>query len=398
MVRITRDAKRRHIYIVGATGTGKSTLLMNLMDQGLKAGEGLTVIDVHGDLADGLLQLVPSHRTNDVIVFDPAGDCVVPFNPLACTDPGRMDQVTSGVVSAFRKLYDSWGPRLENLLRFAVFAAIDQQGNLLDVLQILTDAQVRERVVPRIADEIVRSFWQHEFKTWNTQYRAEAVSSVTNKILPFVTNRRLREIVTARHPGLDLRQVMDRGQTLVINLSRGKLGQDNATLLGSLLLTAIEQAALSRADLSQDQRRDHSLYLDEFQTLVTPSTAIMLSESRKYGLNLVLSHQLTRQLDEATRQTVLGNCGTFVAFRVGADDAELLAPAFSKLLGQLTPSSLMGLPNYTCYARLLLDGGVPSAPFSLQTLPPPECEADRSAIVRRTSQRRFGNSQPVRNL
>jgi hypothetical protein len=390
LVAMTRDTRRRHVYIVGATGTGKSTLLLNLMAQTMVTGEGLTMVDVHGDLADSLLQLVPSQRTNDVIVFDPAGDCAVPFNPLACPDPGRMDQVASGVVSAFRKLYDSWGPRLENLLRFAVFAVIEQQGTLLDVQQLLADAQVRDRIVPRIKDDVVRSFWQHEFKAWNAQYRTEAVSSVTNKVLPFLTNRRLREIVTVRRSGLDLRQVMDRGQILVINLSRGKLGQDNATLLGSLLLTAIEQAALSRADLSHDQRRDHSLYLDEFQTLVTPSTAIMLSESRKYGLNLVLSHQLTRQLDEGTRQAVLGNCGTFVAFRVGAEDADLLAPAFSKFPGQLTPASLMGLPNYTCYVRMLLGGGLPSAPFSLQTLPPPEATADRSAIVRRASQRRFG--------
>jgi len=389
-VAISRDARRRHVYIVGATGTGKSTLLLNLMAQAVTAGEGLTVIDVHGDLAEGLLQVIPPHRTNDVIVFDPAGEGVVPFNPLACPDPGRIDQVASGVVSALKKLYDSWGPRLENLLRFAVLPVIEQQGTLLDVLQLLTDAQVREWVVPRIRDDVVRSFWQHEFASWNTAYRTEAVSSVTNKILPFLTNHRLREIVTSRRAGLDVRQVLDRGQILVINLSRGKLGQDNATLLGSLLLTAIEQAALSRADLSHDQRRDHSLYLDEFQTLVTPSTAILLSESRKYGLNLILSHQLTRQLDEETRQAVLGNCGTFVAFRVGAEDAELLAPAFSKFPGQLSPASLMGLPNFTCYVRMLLDGGLPSAPFSLATLPPPEIGEDRSAIVRRVSQRRFG--------
>lgn len=389
-VAITRDARRRHVYVVGATGTGKSTLLINLMAQAMAQGEGLTMVDVHGDLADSLLQLVPPNRTNDVIVFDPAGDGLVPFNPLACADPGRRDQVASGVVSAFRKLYDSWGPRLENLLRFAVFAVIERQGNLQDVVQLLTDARIRDQVVPRIEDEIVRSFWQHEFQSWNTQYRTEAVSSVTNKLLPFLTNSRLREIVTARRAGLDLRQVMDRGQILVINLSRGKLGQDNATLLGSLLLTAIEQAALSRADLSHDQRLDHGLFLDEFQTLVTPSTAIMLSESRKYGLNLVLSHQLTRQLDEPTRQAVLGNCGTFVAFRVGAEDADLLAPAFSKFPGQLSPAWLMGLPNYVCYIRMLLDEGVPSSPFSLQTLPPPTVGEDRNDVVRRVSRRRYG--------
>ncbi len=388
-IRLTRDAKRRHLYVVGATGTGKSTLLLNLMSQNLEAGEGLTVIDVHGDLADGLLQLVPSHRTNDVIVFDPAGENAVPFNPLSCPDPDRRDQVVSGIVSGFRKLYDSWGPRLENLLRFAVFAAVEQQGTLLDVLQLLTDGQVRDRVVPRIEDEVVRGFFEHEFKSWNAQYRTEAVSSVTNKVLPFLTNARLREIVTSRRRGLDIRQVMDRGQVLVINLSRGKLGQDNATLLGSLLLTAIEQAALSRADLPEGERLDHSLYLDEFQTLVTPSTSIMLSESRKYRLNLTLSHQLTRQLDEDTRQAVLGNCGSFISFRVGAEDAELLAPAFSRFPGQLSAASLMGLPNFVCYVRMLLPGGTPSAPFSLQTLPPPEVVDDRSQVVRRTSMRRF---------
>ncbi len=390
-VQITRDARRRHVYIVGATGTGKSTLLLNLMAQGLTAGEGLTVIDVHGDLADGLLALVPSHRTNDVIVFDPVGDNLVPFNPLACTDPQRRDQVVSGVVSAFRKLYDSWGPRLENLLRFAVFAVVEQQGTLLDVVQLLTEASTRDRVVPQIEDPIVRAFWQHEFPSWNGQYRTEAVSSVTNKVLPFLTNRQLRAIVTeAPTRGIDLRQVMDRGQVLIVKLSRGRLGQDHTTLLGSLLLTAIEQAALSRADLPEAERRDHSLYLDEFQTLVTPSTGILLSESRKYRLNLTLSHQLTRQLDDATWQTVLGNCGTFVTFRVGLEDAELLSPALSKTPGQLAPASLMGLPNYTCYVRLPLTGGLPSPPFSVKALPPPVVAVDRSAIVRAASQRRFG--------
>lgn len=396
-VAISREARRRHVYIVGATGTGKSTLLLNMMAQAMVNGEGLTMVDVHSDLADGLLQLVPKNRTNDVIVFDPAGDCLVPFNPLSCPDPGQMDQVASGVVSAFKKLYDSWGPRLENLLRFAVFAVIEQQGTLLDVLHLLTDAAFRDRLVPKISDEIVRSFWAHEFSSWNSSYRTEAVSSVTNKILPFLTNRHLRSIVTARGRGLDLRQVMDRGQIMVINLNRGRLGQDNATLLGTMLLTAIEQAALSRADLSHDQRVDHSLFLDEFQTLVTPSTAIMLSESRKYGLNLVLSHQLTGQLDESTKQAVIGNCGSFAAFRVGTDDAEFLATAFSKFPGQLSPASLMGLPNYVCYLRLLMNGGLPSSPFSLETFPPPEFSEDRTEIVRNSSRRRFQSIQSTKN-
>lgn len=188
---------------------------------------------------------------------------------------------------------------------------------------------------------------------------------------------------------LDLRQVMDSGQILVINLSRGRLGQDNATLLGSLLLTSVEQAALSRADIPEEERRDHALYLDEFQTLTTPSTAIMLSESRKYRLSLTLSHQLTHQLDDDTWHAVLGNCGTLVSFRVGSEDAERLAPAFSKFSGQLKPQDLTNLPNFTAYVRLLL-AGTPTNPFSICTLPPPAAQDSRRDIVRRISHRRCG--------
>lgn len=388
LVGMSRDDRRRHLYVVGSTGAGKSTLLLNLIHADMQAGRGATVFDVHGDLADAVVRLVPKHRTNDVIVFDAAGDHVASFNPLACSDPSHVDQVASGVVSAFRKLYDSWGPRLENLLRYAVFATVEQGGTLHSMLRLLTDDIYRDQRVPKIKDDVVRSFWLNEFRTWNNQYRTEAVSSVTNKVMPFLTNRHLRAITAGDgRQSLNLRQVMDREQILVINISRGRLGQDNATLLGSLLLTSLEQAALTRADLPEDERRDHYLYLDEFQTLTTPSTGIMLSESRKYRLCLTLSHQLTGQLNEATRTAVLGNCGTLIAFRVGSEDAELLAPAFSKFPGQLKPQDLTNLPNYTAYVRLLIDG-TPNSPFSLNTLPAPTIADDRSEIVRRTSQRR----------
>ncbi len=395
-VAIGGDDRRRHVYIVGSTGAGKSTLLLNQIHADMHAGRGLTVFDVHGDLADAVLRMVPTHRTNDVIVFDAASDAVVPFNPLACVDPKRIDQVASGVVSAFRKLYDSWGPRLENLLRYAVFATVEQQGTLHSMLRLLTDPTYRDQSVPRIQDEIVRSFWENEFRTWNTQYRTEAVSSVTNKIMPFLTNRHLRAITASdSRQSLDLRRVMDEEQILVINISRGRLGQDNATLLGSLLLTSLEQAALTRAEIPEEVRRDHHLYLDEFQSLITPSTSIMLSESRKYRLCLTLSHQLTGQLDESTLNAVLGNCGTLIAFRVGSEDAELLAPAFSKFPEQLKPQDLTNLPNYNAYVRLLVDG-TPSSPFSISTLPPPAVNEDRSDVVRRTSERRYAKTTALR--
>lgn len=391
LVGIDEDARRRHMYIVGSTGAGKSTLLLNLIHQDMQAGRGLTVIDVHGDLAEAALRLVPKHRTNDVIAFDAASEHIVPFNPLACPDPSRVDQVTSGVVSAIKKLNDSWGPRLDNLLRSAVFASVEQGGTMLDVWNMLTDKAYRDRVVYHVSDELVQSFWTHEFASWNATYRTEAVSSVTNKLMPFLTSRRLRGIVASSDKQtLDLRNVMDAKQILIANISRGRLGQDNATLLGSLLLTSIEQAALTRADIPEEQRNDHYLYLDEFQSLVTPSTSIMLSESRKYRLCLTLSHQLTKQLDPATYHAVVGNCGTILSFRVGLEDAELLAPAMSKHAGQLTPADLANLPNYTAYARVLIDGH-PSRPFSLRTLPPvaSEMDPDRAETVRRASNHRY---------
>jgi hypothetical protein len=389
LVGIDQESRRRHLYIVGATGAGKSTLLLNLIQSDMQAGRGLTVFDVHGDLAEAATSLVPRHRTNDVIVFDAASDNVIPFNPLACSHPARVDQVTSGVVSAFRKLFDSWGPRLENLLRYAVFATVEQNGTLLDLLKLLTDETIRERMVYRIQDDVVRSFWVNEFAGWNNQYRTEAVSSVTNKIMPFLTNRHLRAITSgSSKTSLNLRQVMDHEQILIINISRGRLGQDNATLLGSLLLTSLEQAAMTRAEIPEEDRRDHYLYLDEFQTLATPSTGIMLSESRKYRLCLALSHQLTQQLDDATWHSVLGNVGTMISFRVGSEDASILAPTFSKFPGQLKPEDLTNLPNYTAYVRLLVDG-TPSAPFSLSTMPPPKGDGRRDIVIR-TSKRRHG--------
>lgn len=404
MIGIDEDARRRHLYIVGSTGAGKSTLLLNLIHHDMSAGNGLTLIDVHGDLATAVIERVPKHRTNDAIIFDAAAEHVISFNPLACSELARVDQVTSGVVSAFKKLYDSWGPRLENLLRYAVFVAVEQQGTLLDMLRLLTDKAYRDQTVARVADEVVRSFWQGEFATWPAAYRAEAVSSVTNKLMPFLTSRQLRAITTGTSTkSLDLRRVMDEQKILIVNLSRGRLGQDNSTLLGSLLLTAIEQAAMTRAEMPEEKRRDHLLYLDEFHTLTTPSTAIMLSEARKFRLSLILAHQLTRQLDPATYHAVIGNCGTLLSFRIGLEDAELLAPAMSKHPGQLLPADLCNLPNYTAYVRLLIDGH-PSRPFSLQTLPPSAVDSheDRGDIVRRTSDRRNGlpatNKPTIRRL
>ena len=283
-VNIALDDRRRHLYICGKTGMGKTTLIQNMIASDMAAGRGVCLVDPHGDLAESIVGLVPRHRTNDVILFD-AGDrnAVIPFNPLACRDPTRIDQVTSGVVSAFKKLHDSWGPRLEDTLRNAVFAIVEQGGTMLSVMKLLGEKAFREQTVIHIRDDIVRSFWMHEFASWSDNYRTEAVAAIQNKIRPFITNTNIRAIVSQPGPSIDLRQIMDDGKILIVNLSKGRLGEDNSTLLGAFLITCIQQAAMTRADIPEADRRDYFLYVDEFQNFTTGSFASVLSEARNSG-------------------------------------------------------------------------------------------------------------------
>ncbi len=392
IIGIGLEDRRRHLYIVGKTGMGKTTLLLNQLHADLHAGHGVCLVDPHGDLAVSLLRLMPPHRTNDVIVFD-AGDreFAVSFNPLACRDDALIDQVTSGVVSAFKKLHDSWGPRLEDTLRNAVFAIVEQRGTMLELMRLLAERNFRNVIVPKIRDDVVRSFWLHEFASWDDRYRTEAVAAIQNKIRPFLTNRTMRAIVSQADRSLNLREIMDQGKVLIVNLSKGRVGEDNAALLGAFLVTAIQQAAMTRSDVPESDRRDFHLYIDEFQNFTTSSFAAILSEARKYRLNLTIAHQYLKQLDDETADAVFGNVGSMIAFQVGADDAEILAEQLSKHPGQLTSQSLCNLPKYTAYARLLIDGS-PSNPFSMQTEMPPRVTDDRLAVVSQRSRREHGHS------
>lgn len=366
---------------------GKTTLLLNQIHSDLIAGHGVCLVDPHGDLAVSLLRLMPTHRTNDVIVFD-AGDreFAVSFNPLACRDEALIDQVTSGVVSAFKKLHDSWGPRLEDTLRNAVFAIVEQGGTMLELMRLLAERNFRDIVVPKIRDDVVRSFWLHEFASWDDRYRTEAVAAIQNKIRPFLTNRTMRAIVSQPDRSLNLREIMDQGKVLIVNLSKGRVGEDNAALLGAFLVTAIQQAAMTRANVAEAERRDFHLYIDEFQNFTTSSFAAILSEARKYRLNLTIAHQYLKQLDDETADAVFGNVGSIVSFQVGTDDADVLAEQLSKHAGQLTPQDLTNLPKYTAYCRLLIDG-LPSNPFSMQTEAPAKVTDDRLDVVSQRSRR-----------
>jgi len=394
------EDRRRHLYVVGKTGMGKTTLIQNMIVADMLAGRGICLVDPHGDLAESITALVPKHRTNDVILFDAGSrEHVLSFNPLECNDASRIDQVTSGVVSAMKKLYDSWGPRLEDTLRNAVFAIVERGGNLLSVMQLLGEKAYREQVVPLIRDPIVRSFWMHEFASWSDNYRTEAVAAIQNKLRPFLTSTNIRAIVSQPGRSLDLRSVMDQGRVLIVNLSKGRLGEDNSTLLGALLVTSIQQAAMTRADVPEIERCDFSLYVDEFQNFTTGSFASVLSEARKYRLSLIVAHQYLSQLDDPTANAVFGNVGSIITFQVGSDDAERLAEQLGKHPGQITTENLTGLPKYTACVRLLVDG-MPSKPFSMQTLPPPinEIDPERAEIIRRVTQRSFGNTVRLVNV
>lgn len=371
---IKRVDRRQHMYLIGKTGTGKSTTLLTMIAQDIARGEGVAVIDPHGDLAERVLDLVPPRRINDVIYFDPSDlEYPIGFNILEIVQPNHSDfqtqrvLVSSGVISVFKKLWaDSWGPRLEHFLRNAVLALLDVPGNtLLGVSRIFTDEVFREHFVNRCRDPVVRDFWLREFPSYNAQFRAEAASPIQNKVGQFLSTSMIRNIVGQPRSGFDLSNVMNSGKILVANLAKGKIGEDNSALLGALLITRFQLATMARARISENQRRDFYLYVDEFQNFATESFANVLSESRKYRLSLTLAHQYTAQLGEQLLAAILGNVGTLVAFRIGATDAELLK---GELRSEFATADLESLENYSAYIRLVADGEL-RAPFSMKTIP-----------------------------
>jgi hypothetical protein len=299
--------------------------------------------------------------------------------------------VASGIVASFKKLFgDSWGPRLQYILSNALLALLEVPGtSLLSLQQLLSDPAYRKTISARVSDPVVKMFWEREFAGWKPQYQADALPAIQNKIGQFLSQPILRGIVGQSRSRLDLRSIMDEGQILIVNLSKGKIGEDASNLLGSLLVSGIQLAAMSRADIPESERRDFFLYVDEFQNVCTESFATILSEARKFRLSLTIANQYLAQMDEATAAAVFGNVGSLLAFQVGASDAEMLA---TQLGGGVTPQDLMALPKYTAYVRLLTDG-MPGRPFSMETLPPPLPDRQgRSTIIRRTSRHRYARS------
>ena len=363
---IKRADRRAHMYIIGKTGVGKSTLLETMIREDVKNGEGFALIDPHADMVTRVLSNIPDKRKTDVIYLDVADQSrPFGFNPLAPVTPEKRPLAASGLLEVFKKLWaDSWGPRLEHILRNALLALLDQpEATLADVPRLLTDLTFRKSAALRITNRQVYEFWFKEYEKYPTNFRAEAIAPIQNKVGAFLANPLLSRILTQPRNSFDLREIMDTGRILLVNLAKGKIGEDTAALLGALLVSQLGLRALSRANVPEDKRRDFYLYLDEFPSYRTQSLVTMLSELRKYRLNLILAHQFLSQLDLQVRDAILGNVGTLMSFRLGLQDAELMAKEFYP---DVSASDLVNLPNYNFYLKLMIDGAV-SKPFSAET-------------------------------
>lgn len=393
---IKANDRRRHMYIIGKTGMGKSTLLENMIYSDIMAGKGVAVVDPHGDLADAVLNFVPSHRTNEVVIFDPSDrDFPVAFNMLENIDPSLNTIVCSGLVGIFKKIYaDSWGPRLEHILRNTILSLLEYPGTtMLGIPRILQDQNYRNRVVRKITDPIVKRFWEDEFAKMDPRQRIEAISPILNKVGQFLSSPIIRNILGQLKSAVDIRFAMDKGKIVIVNLSKGKIGEDNSSLLGAMMITKFQLDAMSRANIPEKERKDFYLYVDEFQNFATDSFATILSEARKYKLNLTMANQYIAQMPEEVRDAVFGNVGTILSFQVGFDDAEYISGQFGE---EVLPNDLVSMNRYMAYTRLLIDG-MPSKTFSMDTMPPPflKFEEGRLEKVIRLARERYSTPREI---
>lgn len=364
---IRQPDRLHHIYIIGKTGTGKSTLLETLARQDLENGRGFALVDPHGDLAERLA-IYGQSRSPDRLHFLNAPDLAQPYgyNPLRGVTKNRVALAASGLLEAFTMLWpEAWGVRMEHLFRNVLHALIEAGGaSLADIPRLLVEEPYRLQVLRRVTNQQVRRFWEIEFAGATKSYRQDAMGPILNKVGALLTDPRLYRLFVQPLVDLHFREIMDRGEILVANLAKGVIGSDSTRLLGALLVTTLSLAAMSRAVIPEPARRPFFIYIDEFQDFTTLSVASMASELRKFKIGLTFGHQHLEQLKPEIRAAVLGNAGTLVAFRVGAHDARLLAPEFEPVF---KPQDLMNLPNYNIYLKLMIDGE-PSIPFSAATV------------------------------
>lgn len=393
------DDRRRHMYIIGKTGMGKTTFLENMAIADILAGRGVGVVDPHGEFAEKLLDFVPENRIKDVVYLDPS-DLKFPiaFNPLEQIGTEYRHLVASGIMGVFKKIWvDMWSARMEYILNNTLLALLEYPGStLLGIMRMLSDKDYRKRVVDNLKDPVVKSFWTNEFAKYSQKFETEATAAIQNKVGQFVTNPLIRNILGQPHSTINMRKIMDEQKILIVNLSKGKIGEDNSALLGAMIITKLQLAAMSRVDIPEAKRNDFYLYVDEFQNFATDSFATILSEARKYHLCLILGHQYIRQLvhdnNTKVRDAIFGNVGTLVSFRVGAEDAEFLEREFQP---DFMMNDFVNLPKWNFYVKLMIDG-ISSRPFSATNIEPQKPPKDIfKDIIIDNSRRQYGTPREL---
>jgi len=385
---IKREDRRRHLYCIGKSGSGKSKLLELLIHTDIKDGHGVAVLDPHGDLVDAVLRVIPPERMKDVVLFDPADtEFPIAFNPLEKVDEAYKMQLTIGFLDIFKKLFgDNWTYRLEHVLRYTTLALLDSPNTtVLSILKMLTDKNYRQKIVARINDNVVKSFWVSEFAAWSEKYDAEAITPLLNKVGQLVATNMIRNIIGQPDTKFDIRDIMDNKKILLMKVSKGLLGEENSSLIGSMIITKMYQAAMSRADTLEEHRPDFYFYVDEFQNFATDTFYEILSEARKYHLNLTIAHQYMGQLSDKIRQTVFGNVGSMISFRVGADDARVLAEEFEPVFKE---RDIINLGVREFYTKMSVNGEIREA-FSGRTVDAPVPTDDRTNEIREESRRKY---------
>jgi Type IV secretion-system coupling protein DNA-binding domain len=368
---IKNEDRFSHIYIIGKTGTGKSTLIETMALQDLELGNGFALVDPHGELVERIAARIPTSRKADTIYFNPS-DPAQPYgyNPLRQVRAEFISLAASGLMEVLKKMWvDSWGVRMEHILRNALFALLEQpDATLRDVLRLLSERTYRRKICQTLKNRAVRNFLENEFERFTFGYRADGIAPIQNKIGAFLADPLLSSVLTAPEEDLHVRRIMDEGKVLLVNLAKGLLGEDSSSLLGGLLVTTIGLAAFSRADVPPEKRRDFYVYIDEFQSFTTLALVNMFSELRKYRVGFTVAHQYLHQLEPEIQHAVFGNAGTIISFRVGAEDAPYIVDEFHERYEKI---DFLQLPNYRTYIKLMIDG-TPSKPFSAATLEPSE--------------------------
>jgi hypothetical protein len=376
------DDRRRHMYIVGKTGMGKSELLKILAIQDIQAGRGFAFIDPHGDPVEDLFGYIPEERIKDVVYFNPADlDYPIAFNVMEQVDPDKRHLVADGVMSVFKKIWvDVWSPRMEYILNNTILALLEIPGStLLGINRMLAEKDFRNYVVSRLADPVVKAFWTQEFAKYADRFAAEATAAIQNKVGQFVSSTLIRNIIGQPKSTIDMREIMDNQKILLVNISKGRIGEDASRLLGALIITKLQLAAMSRVDTPEPQRKDFTLFVDEFQNFATASFVNIMSEARKYHLSLVVGHQYIAQMDEAVKDAIFGNVGTIITFRVGAEDAEALE---KELAPEFLARDIVNLGKREIYIKLMING-LASRAFSARTMdtPPPLPVDNRQKVI-----------------